>query len=76
MAGGNLRRHPRPIRHPPPPKQEPPALNLPVKNFTVAADIGKFYLREVEITHLQTTVKADGGHVTSSRSSSRSTARR
>ena len=45
-------------------KQEPPALNLPVKNFTVTADIGKFYLREVEITHLQTTVKADGGHVT------------
>ena len=44
--------------------QEPPALNLPVKNFTMAADIGKFYLREMEITHLQTTVKADGGHVT------------
>jgi hypothetical protein len=39
-------------------------MNLPVKNFTVAADIGKFHLREVEITHLQTTVKADGGHVT------------
>jgi hypothetical protein len=44
--------------------QEPPAMNLPVKNFTVAADIGKFHLREVEITHLQTTVKADGGRVT------------
>ena len=44
--------------------QEPPAMNLPVKNFTVAADVGKFHLREVEITHLQTTVKADGGHVT------------
>jgi uncharacterized protein involved in outer membrane biogenesis len=44
--------------------QEPPAMNLPVKNFTVAADIGKFYLREVEITRMQTTVKADGGHVT------------
>jgi uncharacterized protein involved in outer membrane biogenesis len=44
--------------------QEPPAMNLPVKNFTVAADIGKFYLREVEITRMQTTVKVDGGHVT------------
>jgi hypothetical protein len=44
--------------------QEPPAMNLPVKNFTVAADIGKFHLREVEITHLQTTVNVDGGHVT------------
>ncbi len=44
--------------------QEPPAMNLPLKNFTVAADIGKFYLREIEITHWQTTVTVDGGHVT------------
>ena len=44
--------------------QEPPAMNLPLKNFVVAADIGKFYLREIEITHWQTTVNVDGGHVT------------
>jgi len=44
--------------------QEPPAKNFPLKNFTVAADIGKFYLREIEITHWQTTVTVDGGHVT------------
>ena len=44
--------------------QEPPAKNFPLKNFTVAADIGKFYLREIEITHWQTTVSVDGGHVT------------
>ena len=44
--------------------QEPPAKNFPLKNFTVAADIGRIYLREVEITHWQTTVNVDGGHVT------------
>ncbi|MGA2279163.1 MAG: AsmA family protein [Verrucomicrobiota bacterium] len=44
--------------------QEPPAKNFPLKNFIVAADIGRFYLREIEITHWQTTVSVDGGHVT------------
>jgi uncharacterized protein involved in outer membrane biogenesis len=44
--------------------QEPPAKNFPLNNFIVAADIGKFYLREIEITHWQTTVTVDGGHVT------------
>jgi uncharacterized protein involved in outer membrane biogenesis len=44
--------------------QEPPAKNFPLKNFTVVADIGRFYLREIEITHWQTTVNVDGGHVT------------
>jgi len=43
--------------------QEPPAKILPLKNFTLAADIGHFYLHEVEITGWQTTVKVDGGHV-------------
>jgi hypothetical protein len=44
--------------------QEPPAKNFPLKNFTVTADIGRIYLREIEITHWQTTVTVDGGHVT------------
>ncbi|MGA2242013.1 MAG: AsmA family protein [Verrucomicrobiota bacterium] len=44
--------------------QEPPAKNFPLKNFVVAADIGRFYLREIEINHWQTTVTVDGGHVT------------
>ena len=44
--------------------QEPPAKNFPLKNFTVVADIGRFYLREIEITHWQMTVNVDGGHVT------------
>ena len=43
--------------------QEPPAINLPLQNFTVAANIGRLYLREVAITNFQTTVKLDGGHV-------------
>jgi hypothetical protein len=44
--------------------QEPPATSLPLKNFTVTADIGRLYLREIEITGWQTTVVVDGGHVT------------
>ena len=44
--------------------QEPPAIKLPLQNFTVAADIGRLYLREVAITNFQTTVKADGSRVT------------
>ena len=43
--------------------QEPPAKILPLKKFTVTADIGHFYLREIEITGWQTTVTVDGGHV-------------
>ena len=43
--------------------QEPPAVNLPLRNFTVAADIGRLYLRELAITNFQTTVKLDGGQV-------------
>jgi hypothetical protein len=44
--------------------QEPPAKDFPLKNFTVAADIGRIYLHEIEITGWQTTVTVDGGHVT------------
>ncbi len=43
--------------------QEPPPMNLPLRNFTVAADIGRLYLHEIAITSFQTTVKVDGGHV-------------
>jgi len=45
-------------------RQEPPAKILPLKNFTVAADIGRFYLHEIEITGWQTTATLDGGRVT------------
>ena len=44
-------------------QKEPDAVHLPVKNFTVDVNIGHFYLREVEITNLQTTAKVTGSHV-------------
>ncbi len=43
--------------------QEPPAVNLPLQNFTVTADIGRLYLHEVAISNFETMVKIDGGHV-------------
>lgn len=45
------------------PNKEPDAVMLPLRDFTFDASIGRFYLREVAITNLQTTVKLDGGHV-------------
>jgi hypothetical protein len=42
---------------------EPPAKFLPLKNFALAADIGRLYLHEVEVTGWQTTANVDGGHV-------------
>jgi uncharacterized protein involved in outer membrane biogenesis len=44
--------------------QEPAAMNLPFGNFTVDADIGRFYLEEVDVSNLQATVKLDGSRVT------------
>ncbi|MGB7768246.1 MAG: AsmA family protein, partial [Verrucomicrobiia bacterium] len=43
--------------------QEPPAMNLPLQNFTLMADIGQLYLHEVAITNFQTTINVNGGHV-------------
>lgn len=45
------------------PETEPPAIQLPLKNFVLDAEIGTFYLREVSISNLQTHVVIDGGHV-------------
>ncbi|HLX95127.1 MAG TPA: AsmA family protein [Verrucomicrobiae bacterium] len=42
---------------------EPQPVILPLRNFTLAADIGQLYLHEVAITSFQTTLKVDGGHV-------------
>ncbi|HUI05528.1 MAG TPA: AsmA family protein [Verrucomicrobiae bacterium] len=42
---------------------EPAAVKLPVRNFTCDATIGRFYLRQVDISNLVTTVRLDGGHV-------------
>jgi hypothetical protein len=43
--------------------QEPPAVSLPLRNFTVAVDIGRLYLHEVAISNFVTTTKIDGGHI-------------
>ncbi|MDB6123027.1 MAG: hypothetical protein JWQ71_2020, partial [Pedosphaera sp.] len=47
----------------PNPNAEPAAVNLPLRNSSVDVNIARFYLRELEITNLQTTAKIDGGHV-------------
>ena len=51
---------------PPPasgPDKEAAPIKLPLHNFTADVNIGRLYLREVEITNLVTTAKIDGGHV-------------
>jgi AsmA-like protein len=45
-------------------EKEPEPTKLPFRNFTADAVIGRFYLHEVQITNLQTTVKLDETHVT------------
>ncbi len=46
------------------PQKEPDPVNLPVKNFVVDANIGRLYLRELEITNFQTNLKLDRSAVT------------
>jgi hypothetical protein len=43
--------------------EEPAAVKLPLRNFTVAANIGQLYLHEMAITGFLATVKIDGSHV-------------
>src|SRR2546427_10464045 len=52
-----------PAPAPAPAEVEPATKQLPFRNFAADVSIGRFYLREVEITNLQTTAKIDGGHV-------------
>jgi hypothetical protein len=44
-------------------EKEPDATQLPFRNFVADVVIGRLYLREVDISSLQTTAKIDGGHV-------------
>lgn len=46
------------------PKKEPEPKMLPMRNFMVAAEIGRFYLRELEIANLQSTIQVDQNRVT------------
>jgi hypothetical protein len=45
------------------PPQEPEPITMPLKNFTFDAAIGKFYLREIEITNWLATTKLDRSRV-------------
>lgn len=45
------------------PNQEPAAMHFPVRNFTAAVDIKRFYLREIDIAGLQATTKIDDAHI-------------
>lgn len=47
----------------PEPEQEPPALKLPFRDFTFAVDLGRLYLREIDVAKLLATAKIDGSHV-------------
>ena len=47
----------------PAPGQEPWLLKLPVENFTVDAEIGRLFLREVAINNLTLKTRLDGGKV-------------
>jgi uncharacterized protein involved in outer membrane biogenesis len=55
---------------PQPAPRHGPAINpdtqtnqLPLRNFTLNATVGRLYLREVDIANFQATTKIDGGHV-------------
>lgn len=48
---------------PVPSEQEPAALKLPFQNFICDVAVGKFCLREMEVSDLQAVAKIDGGHV-------------
>ena len=45
------------------PNQEPAAIPLPFRNFTIAATVGRCYLREVDIANFQTALKLDASRV-------------
>lgn len=46
------------------PQKEPDPVKLPVRNFVIDATVGRFYLRELEITNFQTDLKLDQSTVT------------
>ncbi len=52
-----------PVTTPAQPETEPEPVTLPFRNFSAQLNVGRFYLREVEITNWQTAAKVDGGRV-------------
>jgi uncharacterized protein involved in outer membrane biogenesis len=45
------------------PNKEPDPVKLPVNNFTLDANVGHFYLREVDLSEFQTVAKVDVSHL-------------
>ena len=45
------------------PEQEPAAVHTPLRDFTLAVDIGRIYLHEIAISNLLMTTKIDDSHV-------------
>ena len=45
------------------PNKEPDAVKMPLKTFTVDLNVGRLFLREVDIANWQTTALLDGGRV-------------
>jgi hypothetical protein len=52
-----------PAETPSQPQQESAATTLPFQNFVTEAAIGRLYLREMEITNFQSTIRLNGGQV-------------
>jgi hypothetical protein len=44
-------------------EKEPDGTTLPFRDLKIEAKVQEFYLREIAVTNLQTTIKVDGGHV-------------
>jgi len=63
FTGGKTNRPPAAAPAGPATRQEPPATILPLKNFTVTADIRRLYLHEIEVADWQATAKVNGGQV-------------
>jgi hypothetical protein len=72
LFGGQKTSATTPASQPPPQPASSPGANtssdtqtnqLPLRNFTAEATVGRLYLREVDIANFQATTKIDGGHI-------------
>lgn len=62
-TGSNSRNRTQNPPPPPPGTREPMTNHLPFANFTLAANVKQFYLREIAASNLQGMLKLDGSHV-------------
>jgi hypothetical protein len=45
------------------PETEPAPVKLPFQNFVADMNVGRLYLRELQLTNFQATLRLDGGHI-------------